>query len=68
MPAQNADHDEQHELIAATIAPDLGERYLNTIYQPNWLQDVYGEDMLHSNERNIGSQLPDRQHTAPLAL
>jgi hypothetical protein len=28
------------------IAPDLGERYLDTIYQTNWLQDLYGEDVL----------------------
>ena len=41
-----ARHDEHHELTAATISPDLGERYLNTIYQPNWLQDVYGEGVL----------------------
>jgi cysteine synthase A len=33
-------------LTAVTIAPDLGERYLDTIYQPNWVQDLYGEDAL----------------------
>ena len=32
------------------IAPDLGERYLDTIYQTNWLQDLYGEDVLSSDE------------------
>jgi cysteine synthase len=26
--------------------PDLGERYLDTIYHANWLQDLYGEDVL----------------------
>ena len=30
------------------IAPDLGERYLDTIYQTNWLKDLYGEDVLSS--------------------
>lgn len=30
----------------AAIAPDLGERYLDTIYQTNWLQDLYGDDVL----------------------
>ncbi|MGZ4618666.1 MAG: 2,3-diaminopropionate biosynthesis protein SbnA [Frankiaceae bacterium] len=34
------------DLTAVAIAPDLGERYLDTIYQPDWLLDVYGEDVL----------------------
>jgi cysteine synthase A len=34
------------ELTCAAIAPDLGERYLDTIYQSNWLQDLYGENVL----------------------
>ena len=34
------------ELTAVAIAPDLGERYLDTIYHANWLQDLYGEDVL----------------------
>ena len=37
-------------LTAVTIAPDLGERYLDTIYQPNWVQDLYGEDALRLDE------------------
>ncbi|MGW2638200.1 2,3-diaminopropionate biosynthesis protein SbnA [Streptomyces sp. NPDC001348] len=37
-------------LTAVAIAPDLGERYLDTIYQANWLQDLYGEDILDSEE------------------
>ncbi len=49
-----AQHDAR-ELTAVAIAPDLGERYLDTIYQTNWLQDVYGEDVLSSDE------LPDRE-------
>ncbi|KOX03063.1 cysteine synthase [Streptomyces sp. NRRL B-3648] len=36
------------DLTAVAIAPDLGERYLDTIYQTNWLQDLYGEDLLDS--------------------
>ncbi|MFG2527050.1 2,3-diaminopropionate biosynthesis protein SbnA [Streptomyces sp. NPDC048516] len=36
-------------LTAVAIAPDLGERYLDTIYQANWVQDLYGEDMLGSD-------------------
>ncbi|MFJ8827807.1 2,3-diaminopropionate biosynthesis protein SbnA [Streptomyces sp. NPDC102467] len=37
-------------LTAVTIAPDLGERYLDTIYQTNWLQDLYGEDLLNADQ------------------
>ncbi|MFC5799237.1 2,3-diaminopropionate biosynthesis protein SbnA [Streptomyces formicae] len=33
-------------LTAVAIAPDLGERYLDTVYQTNWLQGLYGEDVL----------------------
>jgi cysteine synthase A len=36
-----AQHDEQ-ELTAVALAPDMGERYLETIYKPEWVQDVYG--------------------------
>ena len=41
------------ELTAVTIAPDLGERYLDTVYQPNWVADVYGEDLLSSLEHDV---------------
>jgi 2,3-diaminopropionate biosynthesis protein SbnA len=48
-----AQHDER-ELTSVAIAPDLGERYLDTVYQTNWLQDLYGEDVL-SDELTVGS-------------
>jgi cysteine synthase A len=32
--------------IAVAVAPDLGERYVNTVYRPEWLRDVYGERVL----------------------
>jgi 2,3-diaminopropionate biosynthesis protein SbnA len=44
-----ARHDTRN-LTAVAIAPDLGERYLDTIYQTNWLHDLYGEDGLHTDE------------------
>jgi len=44
-----AQHDAR-DLTAVAIAPDLGERYLDTVYQTNWLQDLYGEDVLSSEE------------------
>ena len=34
------------ELTAVAVAPDLGERYLDTIYQTNWFSALYGEDVL----------------------
>ncbi len=40
-----AQHD-GYDVTAVAIAPDLGERYLDTIYQTNWLQGVYGENVL----------------------
>jgi cysteine synthase A len=33
-------------LTAVAIAPDLGERYLNTVYDPDWVGDNYGHDVL----------------------
>jgi N-(2-amino-2-carboxyethyl)-L-glutamate synthase len=40
-----AEHDAA-ELTAVAIAPDLGERYLETIYQTNWVEALYGKDVL----------------------
>ncbi|MEU8680723.1 2,3-diaminopropionate biosynthesis protein SbnA [Streptomyces sp. NPDC048611] len=33
-------------LSAVAVSPDLGERYLDTVYHTNWVQGVYGEDTL----------------------
>ena len=30
------------DLTAVAIAPDFGERYLDTVYQTNWVADLYG--------------------------
>jgi len=49
-----ARHD-QPDLTAVAIAPDLGERYLDTVYQTNWLQDLYGDDVLGTDELTAGS-------------
>jgi 2,3-diaminopropionate biosynthesis protein SbnA len=32
------------DLTSVAIAPDLGERYLDTIYQPDWVQECYPEE------------------------
>jgi 2,3-diaminopropionate biosynthesis protein SbnA len=50
-----AEHD-IGDLTAAAIAPDLGERYLDTVYQTNWVQDLYGEDVLTSDQLTTASQ------------
>ena len=31
---------------AVAIAPDLGERYLDTVYQPEWVEQHYGSPLL----------------------
>jgi 2,3-diaminopropionate biosynthesis protein SbnA len=49
------DHDAR-DLTAVAIAPDLGERYLDTVYQSNWLQDLYGKELLSSVEPAVGSR------------
>ncbi|MFF7125344.1 MULTISPECIES: 2,3-diaminopropionate biosynthesis protein SbnA [unclassified Streptomyces] len=55
-------------LTAVAVAPDLGERYLDTIYQTNWLQDLYGDHILDDEEVNAlpgkdesTSESPDRR-------
>ncbi|MGJ5755839.1 cysteine synthase A [Streptomyces puniciscabiei] len=37
-------------VTAVAIAPDLGERYLDTVYQTNWLQDLYGDRILDAED------------------
>ncbi|MEU9015422.1 hypothetical protein AB0D12_38095, partial [Streptomyces sp. NPDC048479] len=49
-----ARHDAR-DLTAVAIAPDLGERYLDTIYQTNWVQDLYGEDVLNPDKVTAAS-------------
>ncbi|MER7482641.1 2,3-diaminopropionate biosynthesis protein SbnA [Streptomyces sp. NPDC126510] len=44
-----AQHDTR-ALTAVAIAPDLGERYLETVYQDNWVRALYGDDVLDSGQ------------------
>jgi 2,3-diaminopropionate biosynthesis protein SbnA len=44
------------DLTAVAIAPDLGERYLDTVYHANWVLDLYGEDVLSSDELTTTSR------------
>ncbi|HET9256852.1 MAG TPA: 2,3-diaminopropionate biosynthesis protein SbnA [Pseudonocardiaceae bacterium] len=48
------------ELTAVAIAPDLGERYLDTIYQTNWLEDLYGEALAPGSFLMNGEEIPYR--------
>jgi N-(2-amino-2-carboxyethyl)-L-glutamate synthase len=32
-------------ITAVAISPDLGERYLDTVYQPTWLEATFGRDV-----------------------
>jgi N-(2-amino-2-carboxyethyl)-L-glutamate synthase len=51
-----AQHDDG-DLTSVAIAPDLGERYLDTVYQSNWVHDLYGEDVLDAaDELTAGSR------------
>ncbi|MFD7409021.1 2,3-diaminopropionate biosynthesis protein SbnA [Streptomyces sp. NPDC059866] len=40
---------ETRSLTPVAIAPDLGERYLDTIYQTNWVQALYGDQVFVPN-------------------
>ncbi|MFE3518545.1 2,3-diaminopropionate biosynthesis protein SbnA [Streptomyces sp. NPDC059166] len=48
---------ETRDLTAVAVAPDLGERYLDTVYQDNWVEDLYGSRTLDSP-----GPVPDRGH------
>jgi len=50
-----AEHGDLRDLTSVAIAPDLGERYLDTIYQSNWLQDLFGDEVLDSEPLTAGS-------------
>ena len=44
-----ADHDGL-ELTSVALAPDFGERYLDTVYHPHWVSDLYGPAALCTAE------------------
>ena len=57
-----ADHGAS-ELTAVAIAADLGERYLDTVYQRNWIECRYG-NVLAPDELADGPPPPDPRHPA----
>ncbi|MGW2825293.1 2,3-diaminopropionate biosynthesis protein SbnA [Streptomyces sp. NPDC001443] len=52
-------------ITAVAIAADLGERYLDTIYQTNWLQDLYGDQVLDAGPRTTVTSSGPRGRAAP---
>ncbi|MBB3081874.1 2,3-diaminopropionate biosynthesis protein SbnA [Geodermatophilus sabuli] len=60
----------RRDLTAVTIAPDLGERYLDTVYQTNWLEDLFGKDVLDSvgAEPPAPDRLPHRADTTTATM
>ena len=41
-----AENQDQRGRTAVAIAPDLGDRYLDTVYQDQWVTDLYSADAL----------------------
>lgn len=41
-----AEHPAYENLTAVAIAPDLGERYLDSVYQHGWVKEIYGPGTL----------------------
>lgn len=52
------------DLTAVAISPDLGERYLESVYSDEWVQEQYGEDVLAGDE----PEPPSIVSAAPVAL
>ncbi|OAH13651.1 2,3-diaminopropionate biosynthesis protein SbnA [Streptomyces jeddahensis] len=55
--------NDMRDVTAVAIAPDLGERYLDTIYQTNWLHDLYGDNVLDPDEPGEDSWAADAAPT-----
>ncbi|MBP2368909.1 2,3-diaminopropionate biosynthesis protein SbnA [Pseudonocardia parietis] len=48
---------------AVALAPDLGERYLDTVYRPSWLREHFGDDVA----AGAGSGVPDPRSAVALS-
>jgi cysteine synthase A len=47
-----ANHRPAGDFTAVAIAPDLGDRYLDTVYTDEWVTDLYGADVLEHLPRS----------------
>ena len=65
-PNQDGRQHDASDLTAVAIAPDLGERYLDTIYQSSWRQAMYGQDLIGAGSPppDLGAPLRARHHVA----
>jgi N-(2-amino-2-carboxyethyl)-L-glutamate synthase len=50
--SRNAPDD---DLSAVAISPDLGDRYLDTIYHDQWIADIYGAEVLAENGSRLSA-------------
>lgn len=50
------DENQAHGLTAVAIAPDFGERYLDTVYQAQWVVEHFGTDALDAQDHDIWSK------------
>ena len=48
-------NDPTNQLRTVALAPDMGERYLDTIYNTNWVEGIYGSDTLSTDTLNNDS-------------
>jgi cysteine synthase A len=48
-----AQHVHEYSMTTVAIAPDFGERYLDTVYQSNWVQDAFGDSFAQDEEGEI---------------
>ena len=46
---------------AVTLAPDSGERYLDTVYAPLWREEHYGARSRLTGRHTLPTQLPPTQ-------
>lgn len=50
-------HPEWRDATAVAIAPDLGERYLDSIYQESWVWENYGAGSLETTDDTVNKSL-----------
>jgi cysteine synthase A len=57
--------NDTRDITAVALAPDMGERYLDTVYQTNWVQDLFGEDALVLDKPRVGAVARRRSSNGP---
>ena len=67
-----ADHDAR-DLTAVAISPDMGRPYLDTVYNPDWVQDHFGAEALATADLAGApgrryDPVPEPQHSGPISV